>query len=183
MRLGLGYFYPRGSVGPVCLVEAALEFLAMYTRHVTKSVGLRPRFLPGCCPLTTIHQLNEATGKQEDTIDLRLGICPYYLGRALRSQVYGSQGEDLVSSSLGELYQMSGASPYPVTKEDIYQVFLPNIAAGKQDEFRNLYCLLHGGSIPGPWYRVSSSAHLSASPFFLLPSRRSGTEREENHCT
>ena len=43
LRLGLGYFYPRGSVGPVCLVEAALEFLAMYTRQVTENVGLKPR--------------------------------------------------------------------------------------------------------------------------------------------
>ena len=76
LRLGLGYFYPRGSVGPVCLVEAALEFLAMYTRHVTENVGLKPRFLPGCCPLTNINKLNEATGKQEDTFDLRLGNHP-----------------------------------------------------------------------------------------------------------
>ena len=90
LRLGLGYFYPRGSVGPVCLVEAALEFLAMYTRHVTENVGLKPRFLPGCCPLTNINQLNEATGNQEDTFDLRLGNRHYCLGGALLSQVYGS---------------------------------------------------------------------------------------------
>jgi hypothetical protein len=182
VRLGLGYFYSNGSVGPICLVEGALEFLAMYTWHVTENVAPRPRFLPGTCPLTNIHQLDEATGHQENTIDPCLGNCPYYLGSALLSQVCGSTGQDVVSSSLRELCQMIRASPYPVTEEAIYPVFLSNIAAGKQHEFRDLYRPLHGGSVLDSQYRVSGSAYSSAPSFLFLPSWGPGAQRRKSLC-
>ena len=72
------------------------------------------------------------------------------MGTAFLVQVYESLGQNVVLSSLRELYQLSRDTPYPVTEEDVYQVFLSNTPPEQHDQFRDLYGSLHGGPVPDP---------------------------------
>ncbi len=73
-------------------------------------------------------------------------LCPYVLGEHLLLNLWRLIGQDGVSAALRELYVINRERRELITEDLVFNVFLSYVPAGKQEDFRDLYGRLHGGS-------------------------------------
>ena len=74
--------------------------------------------------------------------------CAYYVGESFLLAVHNALGEQVVSSSMREIYLLGKSNPLRVAEDLIYQAFLSNTPPGRHDDFRVIYGRLHGGPVP-----------------------------------
>ena len=137
---------------PLWLTEGWAEFMASYTLHVSENVSLESRYnlarqgVDNRCVangITNVHEWMERGGADGFT------LCHYSLGESFLLGMYNAVGEEIVRSSLRELYwnkaEVQKSKGPSGIEEDIYKVFLSNTPQEKREDFRTLYRHLHGG--------------------------------------
>ena len=77
--------------------------------------------------------------------------CFYGMGSLFLSKLYFGLGEDVMAASLKDIFTYTrSANRSGLTAKDIFRFFLQNLKPGQEQEFRNLFRLLHGGPVVEP---------------------------------
>ena len=133
--------------GPRWYSEGASELGQAYVNHRTGAQTLDQRreqlaMDTRCADFANIrhwaYQIEELGSPVGD-------LCPYIMGENLLLNLWALIDREGVSATLRELHLLDRDEGQGITGELIFKVFLKNVPAGKQKEFRDLYRRLHGG--------------------------------------
>ncbi len=147
------YYFTTG-VGPIWLSEGAAEFMKAYVNHrkdlqtldVRRAVLLRDSNCFDEIGIENIRHFNYYLGQSD-----RPGWegCAYALGENFLLGLYDTIGRVAFVEALTDLYLSEPGSELPAgdprVEEWVYNILLENTPADKQEEFRDLYRMLHGG--------------------------------------
>ena len=145
------FYFGAGASVPGWLSEGSADFLMLHTHRSTGDAGSislfyfhdRMLILEECAPhgWTNAHEFVE-TGAGGT-------YCEYLLGGQFLAGMYRTQGHEVVSSALRELFETGESTGGQATEDEIYRAFLTNTPSSQRDEFRVWYHCLHGRPIPG----------------------------------
>ncbi|MDE2779201.1 MAG: hypothetical protein OXI91_05935 [Chloroflexota bacterium] len=133
--------------GPDWINEGGAEFLTHYTFQVEGQTALDTRHrsvqasAARCHP--NVQALLEASAGWSRYFYLENRNCHYVMGEYFLLGMYFGLGPEVVSAALWDLHEI-----LTVTEADIYQAFFANTPPEQQDQFRSLYAVLHGGTVP-----------------------------------
>lgn len=153
------FYFGYGNV-PVWLAEGGANFLESYTVFRSETASMQSRFdlaqrgvSARCVPqgIARVNELLEGIAHMPYRSYLRstLWLCTYPLGESFLLGLYVGMGHEVVASSMRVLYERGSTTYVPASEVEIYQVFLSNTPAARQDEFKKLYHCLHGRPIAG----------------------------------
>ncbi len=169
----LAHFYFGYGNAPRWLAEGGANFLESYTIHVSEDASMQSRYdlaqqsmLRRCLPqgISKVNELLEATAFLHPGVYLTSSLwpCTYPVGESFLLGIYIAFGHDVVSSSMRSLYKRGLTSYSPASEDEIVWTFLSNVPEQRQEEFRDLYNILHGRPIPE--YRPPGTPVPPASP-------------------
>ncbi len=144
------YYFNSPYFSPTWLVEGAAEFAKAYFNHRKGIQDIDDRWKEvsklvedQCFGLDEIENIRHHTYLYGE--GFLPEVCAYHMGENFLLTVFHSIGEETVFSALRDLYISRNA-----TEERIYRTFLEHVPHDQEEEFRNMYRRLHGGSYAYP---------------------------------
>ena len=141
--------YYRWGRGPMWFVEGAAGFVGSYLRDrlgiesLEDQTAIVDYWVADSCfekGMRNIRELYLRSGKGA------FYQCVHPLGKHLLLDLFETLGEESVSAVLRELYLLSRSEGREVTEEEIFRAFLKHTPARLEEEFKDVYRHLHGGS-------------------------------------
>ena len=150
----LGHYYFSQTHFPLWMSEGAAQTFEAYTFFASENASLQSRYdqtdrfiANACTPRGSgnIYQWQFNGGPR---------YCAYPLGERLLLALHNNLGQDMLASSMRELYvkekwewkgpRLKWRLTAARSEEAIYQAFLSNTPPELQEEFKEIYKLLHG---------------------------------------
>ena len=142
------------SNDPFWFREAAAEFLAYYVKDQKGSEPISSAYFEsltqiakGCAP----YGMGDVRGWMNATFDqrwARIG-CLYDLSFVFMNGLNRLLGDQVIWSTLNEIYKRNLATVLGPSEDEIYEAFLGNTPKSQQEELQACYTRLHGHPIPG----------------------------------
>ena len=142
-------YYLRWGLGPPWLRRGGPSFMESYWRDRLGIESLEDRkhavwdAVEAYCHDKGIPNILKLSVRVRDNDSF---ICSYSLVEYFLLDLFETLGEEATGAAIRELYLLYSSEGRPVTEEEIYQAFLDHTPAGLEEEFRDVYRRLHGGS-------------------------------------